>query len=135
MATINSGHGSIDPHYILGGYTFYQYNYGSAVYFMAAISCKSLSPKHRYACLGFETCHNIFWMFVCSFYQVLNVHTLALNICKVFQPSFSLLTSHFRGHSVTHEIFTPRYLTLSVVKCRISVSYNLTPWNNLCHNP
>ena len=36
---------------------------------------------------------------------------------------------------VTHEIFTPRYLALSVVKCHISVSYTLTPWNNLCHNP
>jgi hypothetical protein len=38
-------------------------------------------------------------------------------------------------HGVTHEICTPRYLALSVVKCRISVAYTLTPWNNLCHNP
>jgi hypothetical protein len=135
MTTINSCHRSIDPHCILCGYTFYQYNYGSAVYFMAAIYCKSLSPKHRYVYLAFETCHNICWMFVFSFYQVLRVHTLALNICKVFRPSFSLLTSHFRGNFVTHEICTPRYLSLSVVKCRISVSYTLTPWNNLCHNP
>jgi hypothetical protein len=94
-----------------------------------------LPLKHRYACLGFETCHNVFLMVICNFYQVLRIHTLALNICKVFWPSFSLLTSHFRGHSVTHEIFTRRYLTLSVVKCHISVSYTLTPWNNLCHYP
>jgi len=36
---------------------------------------------------------------------------------------------------VTHEICTPRYLALSVIKCHISVAYTLTPWNNLCHNP
>jgi hypothetical protein len=77
VATISLGHRSIDPHCTFSGYTFYQYNYGSTVYFMVAIPKKSLSLKHRYTCLGFETCHNICLMVVCRFLWFLCVHTLS----------------------------------------------------------
>jgi hypothetical protein len=77
VATISSGHRSIDPHCIFSGYTFCQYNYGSAVYFMAAIPKTSFSLKHRYACLGFEICHNICLMVVCIFFRFICVHTLS----------------------------------------------------------
>jgi len=51
-----------------------------------------------------------------NFLQVLQLHALSLNICKVFRPSISLMTSHFRGNTITHHISTPRYLSLSVIK-------------------
>jgi len=76
MDMISSGHRSIDPHCIFSGYTFCQYNYGSIVYFMVDIPKKSLSLKHRYACLGFETCHDIYSMVVCIFTQPLCILTL-----------------------------------------------------------
>jgi hypothetical protein len=36
-------------------------------------------------------------------------------------PLVSLMTSHFRGHTVTHQNDTLNYLTLSDAKCRKSV--------------
>ena len=89
MATISLVHRSIDPHCIFNGYTFYQCNYGSAVYLMVAIPKTFLSLKHRYAYLGFETCHNICLMVVCSFYQVLWVYTLAWTSTKYFSHQFA----------------------------------------------
>jgi hypothetical protein len=92
MATIILGHRSIDPHCIFSGYTFCQYNYGSAVYFMEAIPKKSLSLKHRYAYLGFETCHNICLMVVCIFFHPLCIHTLAR---KILQSTSVIMSSNF----------------------------------------
>jgi hypothetical protein len=87
---ISSGHRSIYPHCIFSGYTFYQYNYGSAVYFMVAIPKKSLSLKHRYAYLGFETCHNICLMVVCIYFSSLSVSIPLLEkVYKVLQSSSS----------------------------------------------
>jgi hypothetical protein len=42
-------------------------------------------PSIGMPALGFEICHDIGWMFVCSFCQVLQVKTLASNVCKVLQ--------------------------------------------------
>jgi hypothetical protein len=47
------------------------------MYFMVVLPKKYLSLKHRYACLGFETCHNICLMVVRSFFHPLCVHTLS----------------------------------------------------------
>jgi hypothetical protein len=54
-----------------------------------------------------------------------------------FYQKYNIILGHSTTYylSVTHEICTPRYLSLSVIKCHISVSYTLTPWNNLCRNP
>ena len=60
---------------------------------MVTIPWKYLSLKHRYVCLGFETCHSICWMFVCSFCQVLCVYTLAWKSTKHF--SYQFLFSNF----------------------------------------
>ena len=43
--------------------------------------------------LGFEICHDICWMFVCSFRQVLRVYTLAWMSTKYF--SYQFLSSNF----------------------------------------
>ena len=68
---------------------FCQYNYGSAVYFMVAISKKYLLLKHRYACLGFETCHNICLMLVCIVFGFSTSIPFLKKVYKLLQSSSS----------------------------------------------
>jgi hypothetical protein len=85
----------VDPLCILRGYDqFMSLEYRSTVYFqwlylfintimdpqcilwrpyLASLD----QPSIGMPTLGFETCHDICWMFVCSFRQVLRVYTLA----------------------------------------------------------
>ena len=117
MATISLSHYSIDPHCIFGGYTpVCQYNYGSIVYFMAAIPHKSRSPKHRYACLGFWNM-SWYWLDVCvqlpSGSPSLNP---CLNIYKVLQPSVRIFWLHTLGGILLHIKIT------QLDKCHICLS-------------
>jgi hypothetical protein len=50
-------------------------------------------PSIGMPALGFEICHDICWMFVCSFCQVLRVYTLAWTSTKYF--SYQLASSNF----------------------------------------
>jgi hypothetical protein len=78
MATINLGHQSIDPHCIFDGYTFLSTQLWIRSVFYGGHLLQSLDhPSIGMPTLGCETCHDICWMFVCSFYQVLRVYTLA----------------------------------------------------------
>ena len=86
------------------------------MYFMVAIPWKSLSLKHRYACLGFETCHNICLMVVCIFFQVLRIHTLAQkSLQSTSVISSRLLTSHFGGQYVTHQNYSLQWWPIVII--------------------
>jgi hypothetical protein len=50
-------------------------------------------PSIGMPALGFEICHDICWMFVCSFCQVLRVYTLSWTSTKYF--SYQLASSNF----------------------------------------
>ena len=67
-------------------------------------------PSIGMPALGFEICHDICWMFVCSFRQVLRVYTLAWESTKYF--SYQFLYSNF---ILWGEIcYTSKLLTLIV---------------------
>jgi hypothetical protein len=77
VATISLSHYSIDPHCIFGGYTLLSIQlWIRSVYYGGHISNLN-HPSIGMPALGFEICHDICWMFVCSFRQVLRVYTLA----------------------------------------------------------
>jgi hypothetical protein len=78
MATISPSHQSIDPHCILSGYTFLSIQLWIRSVFYGGHILQSINhPSIGMPALGFETYHDICWMFVCSFRQVLRVYTLA----------------------------------------------------------
>ena len=93
----------VDPLCILRGYDqFESPRYRSTLYFWWLYPCLSIQlwirsvfygghtlpsldfPGIGMPALGFEICHDIGWMFVCSFRRVLRVYTLAWTSTKYF---------------------------------------------------
>jgi len=97
VATTWLSHGGMDPHCVFGGHILSYYFHGSAVYWLTSMLWVSLYSEHKYACLGNDT-----YILFDSCLQLLpgspTPTPLHRYFCKVFWPSVSLLTSHFRGH-------------------------------------
>ena len=89
VATISLSHHSINPHCIFGGYTFLSIQlWIRSVFYGSHILLSLDHPSIGMPALGFETCHNICWMFVCNFCQVLWVYTLSWMSTKYFSHQF-----------------------------------------------
>ena len=80
-------------------------------------------PSIGVPALGFEICHDICWMFMCSFHQVLQVYTLACESINHF--SYQFKSSNFILWGAI--CYTSNLLTLIVLKVsslqRLQVSH------------
>ena len=74
MATISLSHYSIDPDCIFGGYTLLAIQLWICSVLYGGHILQILDhPSTGMPALGFDICHDIGWMFVCSLRQVLQV--------------------------------------------------------------
>ena len=80
----------MDPHCTFGGYTFFINTIMDPQCILWRPYLTSLDPPSiGMPALGFEICHDICWVFVCSFLQVLRVYTLAWMSTKYFSHQFA----------------------------------------------
>ena len=85
---------------------FYQYNYGSAVYFMVAYLASLDHPSIGMPALGLKHVIIFVGCLCAAFFKFSASIPLLESLQSISVISFHLLTSYFGGKSVTHKKYS-----------------------------